>query len=533
MASKKGQTHNERNIFDYVKKKDQEFAGALRHLGLERALIPGKHSAGVTFLYPMDAAYRNDIVEKAYGNSDSTKEAMKAVESLIIPVVYLRSSDFDHASVGSRLGVKFDVKAIARGRVEFAGFELIPAEDFNLGANRDGTRSVWLISKGRPPLTGEIYKAPARQRKATKGGNEHHTYGGDLSSRQQLAATTENEYNLCMKKDKCSLRDPYLTKVTSLLSFLKSNHPELLALITPIVDANYIITFYLLFEPYKTKGDFLISDDVLYGSDGWNERRSVGNGVAEYQDFFVKLYSSDVASTVDKNGERVVPYIYRDPSYVTSEVNEIRRSIESISGPQDLAQNVQDAYVTLIDDNTINGKGPMFPDDTRAAFGTGIKKLWQDEFRLVFGEEFKHLNINKKLPFNEGEFNRIIQRIRETPGNDYGKELKICNPARINALPASLPESGAAVLAFIKSSDFFYKPVAPTQMGKQGGTLNPNDSRRYNRSIGDFRTLGRMYEGGAEEEAGLDPQTHSNLMNFLANGGKLPERIMKHIMIPL
>jgi len=80
MASKKGQTHNERKIFDYVKKKDPEFAGAIRHLGLERALIPGKHS-GVTFLYPMDAALRNEIVEKAYGNPVSTKLAVKDVES--------------------------------------------------------------------------------------------------------------------------------------------------------------------------------------------------------------------------------------------------------------------------------------------------------------------------------------------------------------------------------------------------------------------------------------------------------------------
>jgi len=537
MASKKGQTHNERKIFDYVKKKDPEFAGAIRHLGLERALIPGKHS-GVTFLYPMDAALRNEIVEKAYGNPVSTKLAVKDVESLILPVVYLRSSDFDHASVGSRLEVKFDVKSIARGRVEFAGFELTPAEDFNLGANRDGTRAVWLISKGRPPLTGETYKAPARQRKATKGGNEHHTYGGDdeLSSRQLLATNTESEYNRCMQLDKCKFRDPYMTKVTSLLSFLKAHHPEVLLSITPIVDVNFIITFYLLFEPYKKKGPFLISDEVLYGTEGWNEAVIKSNGVAEYNDFFNTLCSSDMArvTSAAKDGEFVVPYIFREPAVVTTEVNEIRKKLARLNGTEALAQEVQDAYVKLIDNNTINDNGPMFPDSTNTAIGTGIKKLWQDEFRLIFSEKFTHLAKTKIDPQWPVTFNTIIQHIRiEWPGNDYSAELRICNPARIHNLPVSMSESAEAVKAFIKSTDFLYKPVAPTQIGKSGGTLDCDDPRVYNRNLKGFQSLGRMYKSEANENYDLDQPTLERLKAHLARGGTLPEDIMKHIMIPL
>lgn len=524
MASKKGQTHNERDIFSWVNRQDQEFAGAIRQLGLERALIPGKNSRGVTFLYPTDEEYRQEIIDNTYSGT-STKAAVEAVESLIVPIVLHRGTDFDSEPVGSRLGVKYAVKSTARGKVELSnGVELVPAGSYSLGTNHGGSRAVWLIAKGRLPLKGESFTAPTRSKATTKGGNEYRTHGGsDITSRQIFATDTEQQFDTCMKKDRCRLRNPYLTKVTSFLNFLKAKHPAVLERVTPVLDFNFMVTFYLLFEPYKTENDdFLIPEDVLYGDNGWNEAKGDSNGVEEYKLFFSNLGSSKTESARDlQTGEPVVPYIYREPAFMTDEVDKLRTKLESLSGTLDnLAQKVHTAYAELTDDNTINGRGPMLPDDTRVAISK-VKKLWQDEFRFVFGELFRRL-VNEGTIYNSMEWTSLIGKVRKYPGNNYGSELQITNPEHIVAAIATKNANGLALMKFIKSRDFLYKPVSPALVGKQGGSMDCDDSKTYNRN---YVALGDLEKNGGGDE-GLDPQTSRTLEMYLIKYRTLPPELM-------
>jgi hypothetical protein len=506
MASKKkGQPAKHCRIYQWVETQDSELAGAIHNLCLEGALSPSG-GRGVTFLYPKDKAYRDEIVTKAY--SEDADEAQKLIESLIIPEALLTAADFNRRAVGNKLGVRFVVESVEGSKVKLAGgVELVPAEDFRPLAKRANDIAVWVVAKGRAPLTGESYTAPAparRGEKKARGGAD----GMVPSERFLLALKVENKFDLCMRVDRCLGHNPYLAKVVSLLNYLKVSQPDLFAKVLPVIDYDPVVTFYLLLEPYKTSGEFLIPNAALFGEGGWNCAHAYGNAVEDYKALFA---SGPKESTA---------LVFRDRPAVMAQVDAMRLRYNGLA-PRQGPQFVQDAYATLAAQNTVQGSGPVFPDSTLAALAGG-KKLWQDEFRFIVHEALQTM---RQMPYSPDVFGSIVRDIRACwPGNNYGGEVRLSNLADLRGNVA--PRNELLLLGkFVNSTDFLYLSAPPDAVGAAlGDPNNLLDWAVYNRNAAALANLNRIR--GMVRPEGVSPQALQELQIYVrTHGGVLPPAV--------
>jgi hypothetical protein len=521
MATKKrGQLTKHCRIYQWVEAQDPDFAAAIRDLCLERALSPGA-GGGVTFLYPKDKAYRTEIIDKTY--SDEADDAVKIVESLIIPDALLTGADFNKRPVGSRLGVKYPVEAAEGGKVKLAsGVELLVAEDFRPLARRMGDIAVWQVVKGRLPLTGEAYKRPVPARRTAKGGGARggNDGSGGLNDRQLLATTTEGAFDRCMRQDHCRTHNPYLAKVVSLLNYLKVKSPETLLAVMPVLDYDPVVTFYLLLEPYKTRGESLIPDSLIFGDGAWNGADAYGNAVEEYKAVFRAMPDQQTMSATDpQSSQPAVPYCFRDRASVAAQIDVVRQQLGSLN-PRQLPKMVQDVYAVLIGQNTIQGMGPILPDSTKAALA-GSKKLWQDELRFTVHEALQTM---RSMPYTTDVFASIVRDLRTAwPGDNYGAEIRLSNveDLRTNVAPRN---ELLMLMKFVNSTDFLYIPAPPEIVGGVwGGASDPTDWQLYNRNAVALANLGRIQ--GMVRQAGISPQALQELQIYAQTYGRLPAEV--------
>jgi hypothetical protein len=497
-------------IFQWIEAHDSDLAEAISQLCLEGALSAGR-TAGVTFLYPKDKAYRQEIADKAW--TDEADEAVKLIESLIIPDALLSAADFNRRPIGSRLGVKYAVESADSKKVVIAGdVELVQADDFQTLERRAGELAVWVVTKGRLPLTGESYSAPRSER---RGKTAPATTGGSGSSaRLMLAARVESEYNDCMARDGCRAFNPYLAKVVGLLNYLQARHPELLALVQPLLDYEPLITFYILLEPYKTGGDPLLPDAVLFGDgadagDAWNGACAFTSAVAEYEAFF-------------KGGPDASGSLFRNRAGVTAQIDSVRQQISAVgSNLRQIPMMVQNVYAVFAEKNSIGGMGPIVPEATQRALG-GVKKLWMDEMRFIVHEALQNM---RSQPYASANFLGIVQDFRARwPGNDYAAEILLSNAADVKT-DVSPKVHLLMLLKFVNSTDFLYLPMPPEMVGGgPNGSMDPTDPTIYNRNAVALGGLRRI--GGMQRSSGLSPKAMAELRVYVHAHGKLPSEVM-------
>jgi hypothetical protein len=499
-SAKKGQLSVFCRIFQWIEIQDSAFADAIRDLCLERSLSPSGHSAGVTFLYPSDKAYRKEIIDKTY--SKDADEADKMVRSLIIPDALTTAQSFNRGA-GSLLGVKYAVESAEGSKVKLAdGVELAPADDFKPRTFREGTLAVWVITKGRLPLTGEPYKAPTAPRRAPRTGGSAQAGG---AWRRQLAAAVESDYVRCQLADRCRSHDPFLAKVVSLLNFLRAKYPEVCAAVFPVIDYDPVVSFYLLLEPYKTSGEYLIADDVLYGPAGWNAIEVYSNAVAEFTALF--------AMKVEGAAERAA---------VASQVDRVRADLlRNLQGSwRQLPQAVLNAYSELVSNNSIAGMGAILPEATRQLLASG-KKLWQDEFRHILHAALQ--GVHQAAVFTPDIFNSIVALVRTNwPGNNYASETIMTNLANLRTDVSPRFEI-TALAKFVNSTDFLYLPAAADLVGSWGSAASAPEESVYNRNAVALANLNRVQ--GMVRAAGISPQAFQELQLYIQMHGALPPAV--------
>jgi len=506
-AKKKTQLVRQCRIYQWIEDQDPEFAGAIHDLCLEGALSPGGRSAGVTFLYPKDRAYRQDIIDKTY--SEEADEAAKLVESLIIPDTLHAGADFNRRPVGSRLGVKYAVEGADASKVRLAGgVELVPAEGFRPRDRRAENLAVWLVAKGRLPLSGESYRPPPAERHA-KGGAARRGGGNEDGERRTLAAATEAEFDRCMHRDACREHHPYLARVVSLLKYLRAKSPETFQKVLPIIDYDPVVSFYLLLEPFKTQGEFLIPGGLLFGEGAWNGADLYENAVTEYEEVFRAIPTQHAAGD---------PYAFRDRAAIASQIDAVRQQLTA-QNPRQAPRLVQEVYATLAAQNTIQGMGPVLPEDTLRALA-GSKKLWQDELRFTLHEALQTL---RSMPYETATFARIVRDLAtQWPGNDYAAEICLSNLADLQSNVA--PRQELFLLAkFVNSTDFLYLPAAPDVVGGAWGSMDPTDWQVYNRNAAALANLRRVQ--GMVRPSGVSPQALQEIQVYVQTHGQLPPAI--------
>lgn len=506
MASKKkGQLTRYCRIYQWIEEQDSVFAEAIRDLCLEGKMAASGSTPGITFLYPKDPAYRQEIVDKAF--SDKANEAEKMIESLIIPDLFTQAADFGRRAVGNRNRVSLAVENVGDGRVTFAGgLTISPAKFSPLG---ERSIAVWNIDKGRVPLEGKSYTPPAPQRRPTgvRGGAAE-----GPRERARLACSLEAEFDCCQRAGRGNICNPYLAKVVSLLNYLRAERPELLVTVLPVLDYDPFISFYLLLEPYKSGGSFLIPNDALFGDGAWNCADAYGDAVAEFKSYFEAPSGLGMDSPP--------PFMYRDRAAVSSQIDTVRLAVKA-NNPRQIPQAVQDAYLVLARQNAIAGMSPIMASAAHKALAS--RKMWQDEFRFTFHEAMQELLAR---PYNPQDFATITQDLRTSwPGNDYSAETVLTN---VNDYAQNVaPRTELLLLGkFLNSSDFLYLPVPPSMASVtwgDRGNMSADNWEMYNRNAVALENLGHI--SGMSRPSGLSPQAMQELRIYVKTHGSLPPSV--------
>jgi hypothetical protein len=503
-GKKSGQPEKNCRIFQWLESESPDLAAAYQAVCGEGWLSARR--SGVTFLYPEDEKLRTEIANLPYTNGD---EAERVLKSLIIPQVLHTAADFaaNKQNIGSLLGVKLAVTGTtAKGVTLEGGVKLELAASFKPLKSKEALLAVWKITEGRPPTSGEEFKATKKAAAATGGD------GGARSARCALACKVERHFHECMVRDRCRAHNPYLAKVVSLLSFLKSQHPASFAAVQPMIDYDPAVTFYLLLEPYKTSGaDFVLSDDILFGASGWHGAEVFGSAVTEYKEFFAAAGDAQAL-------------LYSNRAGVASAIDRVRRSVGT-AGKLAVPQAVRAAYQLLASQNSVSGMAPVLPAAALAAL-PGFKKLWQDEVRHLLHACFQRLYSMPDYAAGgagQREYEQTVNLLRFTwPGNDYASESSLTNLEKIKSLAVPDVEHTALVM-FTFSSDFLYMPVPPGEVGAYTGPQKKFDLSVYNRNACALAALDRF--SAMVNPSGIDPATVAALRIYLAVHGALPADI--------
>lgn len=522
-------------IYPWVKSKDEALAGAITDLCMEGALSTGRRTSGTTFLFPTEGV-RKQIVDKAY--SDDAEEAITLIEAHIIPDAVRTAAEF-RKGVGSRARIKLEVEDGTGSTVTLKnGAKLSVAKDFK--PLRKDNICVWEVDSGEVPLEGPEFETATRGRgKASRPKTE--VTGGDSrerGSRGALASAIESSYNACMKVDHCRSHDPYLSHSVSLLNFLSTNYPDDLVKVLPMIDRDPMVTFYLLVEPYKTKGsDYVLSDSVLFGPKGWNGATVFERAITEFRSYFEMSEKQTAPSAEDRSsGDLVVPFAFRNPTTVRSAVDNMRLNILGDDGRKSNKVNtpkgVCAAYESLAKQNAIDGIQPVLPDVTLAAL-PGSKKLWQDELRFMVHAAMEEI---RGMPeYLEDNFSEVISMLRfHRPGNDYASEVALASLEELRNNVAPQAEF-TLLLKFINSTDFLYIPVSEAKVGGEWGEipvasgeavfLDVNNLDVYNAEDSKNRYLARLEASGLDAPQALDAGSIARIQHYVAQHGALPPGI--------
>lgn len=522
MASKKkGVLSQYCRIFQYVEAQDPDLAAAVRDLCMEGALAA--HGAGVTFLYPKEKSFREEIVEKTYSDADA---ASKLVSSLIIPDALLTGEDWQRKPVGNYAGVLYEVKSASGANVVLKGedseeVKLKRDDAFKTRSDKEGRLAVWTIVSGRPPLSGGEYHRPGRQRAPKKGAERKTATGGaGNSARAALAGSVEAAYNAAMLHDRAKSSDPYLSRVVGLLNHLRANQPELLKTLLPLLDWCPAVDFYLLVEPYKSGeksdstpdgADYLIPDAVLFGPAGWNGAEAFGDPKAGLKEFINSV------ATVDKT--ETAPMVFRNAAAVVRQIDTVRQQIQQNLQKLETPMRIHRAYETLAGSNSIAGMENILPAETQRLL-PGAKKFWQDQMRFLLQHALCELREGPH--YNPREFQKVVDLVRfDAPGNNYKKELRICD---VEMLKRDVAPNAPfyLVMKFLCSSDFLYIPAAEGKIGgARGDVEDPTDRKVYNRNYEAHRQL----EMTSSSRSGLSPHALGELRMYVTQFGELPPEV--------
>lgn len=454
-------------IYQWIEKHDSEFAECIRDLCLEGALSPHKDINGITFLMPdKGSKLRENIIKYTYSNKEGADAdmAIKLIESLIVTDLIPDIKTFEtikknNISIGNRLRFRLHINDIKNNHVLFKnGLKLEPVNTFNTIAKKEYSTSsnklnlaVWRIVEGEPPIEGDRHEI--KRKPKIDGGSDCLCLINPLSKlvdnyRAEFAILVETEYSNSIKSFTTHTNNQYLSVVIKILTYLHDKKKDAYIRIKPLLDIDPIITFYIILEPYKTEGTYLItkeelSDEVLkYILSSTNSYKDASN---EYKKFLSQI--------IDMPNVK----IFSNPLDVINSVHMIRNELLNNVLVKELLHHIIEVYMALEKSNCINGINPILPETLFQHYNTNHnKRMWQDEYRFMLGECLKSLKVEPDVKMKINIFNNITNKLKEDiPGNNYSQELVIMNDSNY-LLTACLKDRKKILQYFITSSDFLF-----------------------------------------------------------------------------
>lgn len=443
------------NLYNWIDSIDQDLAWVIRHLCLDYIISTPKQG-GVTFLRPDKKSDFYATVIKTVNDNPNGFE--KLLKSMVLPIYLPDPNSFNKTSIGNKLGIKMSVKSVDKsGTIKFEnGLELVIDKSFKPSDKIKGRTCAYTIVSGSTQMEGERYVM------ATVGANEigmvkpfvncnHPTIKLMGRYRALFAQAIELVYEKQLQFT--TKPTPYAVAVLLLLEHIKDKGIDLYYKIKTLLDSDPIISFYILFEPYKTTGTNFLSDDIvsdkllksIIASDNLNDHKVC----LEYEAYLSIQNLSPPSSLT-----------YLDPIKASSTRNEIRESllIDDIS-VLDLREKVISIYNSISYENRTDGKVEnILPDSLTQHYnliGNDSKMLWQDELRHNLSENLEYI---KMISIYKHRINAFVKLCNDMkilyPGDDYPVELIVFKKLGLESI--NKVEAQYSMKYFIKSRKFLH-----------------------------------------------------------------------------
>lgn len=475
MASDKKRVQKYCKIYNWIKDNDEEFADVMDQLCLDRIADTSPKHPSITFLMPK-GKLRDKIIELAYSNSP--EEAVNMIVSLVLPYGYSSVEDFERASstkkVGNKLKYLFpEITKTGKNSVNFGNkLEISLVKKF---VPRDKLRIyVWQIDSGEPPnnynkyVELQEYKLPdfskkPNAKKVSGGAKDSILYDNiitvdkDRKSRLDFAKKIEDMVINQINKKAIDPLEIYRPFVTELLTIVFQFHKNTSIKIRPLLDIEPMITFYLIVEPYKVVGDYVVCSDVFNSTLFSTILNQVfGSGIDP--NTYLKKYKS----VLDDYNFNDNSSVFTKPMDIIELSNYIRNKLLTENDSTTLPTEIIKIYNTLESDNemTIDNEtiGNIFPKSLYEHYKLNHnKKLWQDEYRFIMYRCIKNIK-SEFAPYRLPIYQELINNIStEFRGNDYSSELCVMNNfSKTSSLNTCIKDKIKMMQLFVSCSSFLY-----------------------------------------------------------------------------
>lgn len=467
MAARKFKTHC--RIQDYIEAADPEFAEIIRGTCSDMALGSTKGKPGITFLLPQDKSLRKKIADLAY--SDKIEDANKAgdmINAMIFRDVFKSTSDWvskkddipnslfpaQHVEINTASGKEIIFKSGAKAVLD---------ENFK-DSSRKSNLAVWLLTTGEIPVTTDKpatlkYAKRPRANGSAKTGAYEMTSERSKSYRSMIALEVEKEYAnyrrdlnpFSQTGQKRNVYNEYtINLINYILNVVNDSHLVYDKLL-PLISFD-VTDFYLLVEPHKFGGDYLISDTLI--REWWDQRDKH------------HCNQQNIAAQIENlllNGSGCL--VYSDRVGVLKAIDEVRTKLQQniLYKPRQCIDEIKKFYNELESENTINGRGPILPPGLHKYYKSepGLKFI-QDEVRYLTYGMFKMSELDPL--FDLQRLNNDLNKIAESLFYDQtgNKMPQLLNKAKIEAF-INPTHQITEINMFVNSTMFLYIPMTKSE----------------------------------------------------------------------
>jgi len=436
------------SAFQWLEANEADLAQAIKGLCLDR--LVGAHD--ITFLVP-GAAVQKEIIDGQNSGTDAATDRANLLVKAHIVRAYLASPEDFNRDLGSAAGVRLRAKDIKPSGVTLQDGAVLVRREAN---RRTGaTFAIWDVKSGAVSTDGEHFE----MKKQAPGGH-HKQGGGGGMSRIGAAVLAESEFRAALACGCASAA--FLGRAFALLTHLRVCGGDTFLRAQGVIDLDPVITFYLLLQPFKTVGEYLVSDDLLFGANGW-----CGASILPTEDQWRALFEGGgtLATT--------------DAPRVQKLLCDFRVSVGTCD-PRTAVKKVRDAYAELETSNTVQGVGPVL-----GAVAPG--RMVQDECRFTAALNLQEMYGAPGSAQALTAFDTVTQTFRAYPGNSADETILLTFD---QTDPASMGRMGGPTWTFIMSTDLLYVPETLASLASlaAGFSTTPNttpggDNRVYERNL--------------------------------------------------
>jgi len=472
MASKQIKTYC--RITDYLEVVDPDLYRLIKGVCADMALNSLRGKAGITFLMPLDKAFRQKLEKLAYSEKPADADkAQDMINACIIKDIFHEPSQWmakkddipnsldppQHVALESSTTTEIIFKCGARATID---------KDFHV-ASRKSKLAVWKLTSGEIPLNGplatlkHVHKAQQDENAERRKKRDNVTGGYDApsietqSERYKIALAVENEYALCQLKRAGSESrqcdsDIYASTVLSLVNYIVYHRKDLSLMynsILPLIVYDKM-DFYILVEPHRAEGDYLLDDSLIH--EWWIHKQSLQFSSQSICGEIAKMYGDGCKLAA----------LYNNRPKILKHISDIRQRqmSSSESRPRSIVDNIATVYEELETKNTIGGCGPVYPPGvaTMYAKDRGLKMI-HDELRFLAYGAFKRLEARS---FDIGTFHELTNMIGEclyaATATERSKAQRLLNKNTIKYL-ISPGEKIQEIRVFLCSTMFLCIPL--------------------------------------------------------------------------